>query len=510
MIEVKASWLMLVSSTLGAVAGLGAASGAPAAAGQIAIDFGITIRTWDGFGVNYIEGGHTADPEREYEDYGGFSRLAESRRQEVMDLLYGPLTGDLADLGMGLALHKIFLDPHHQAAPDGAFVGPSKSTEMSRYFLLEAAKRLKARGRTLDVLTTYYGVPAWATTTGKFHWRDVAPERYEPLAAYMAKWIVYLRRDLLAAEFASTVRVRAAAVTNEGEFPERWNEDGSPKPATDYNAYWPPAALAKFLPILRAALERHGVGDIKVMPTETAGWDYLGLTRGGERIASTLLGDPAARASIGIVGGHSFGSSGAPGAHAVGVFRGALGEHLQAWTTSHDWKTGDLAFAELTRRQVYDIGVTGMITWAATKRVAAWEFYTNRPANRQCAVLVNDDGTMTIQSGFYYYKQATRAGQPGMAVALVDERRGGGVRAMAFARNGTTHPDAWVLINPDATSKTVEVALKGTTFRRFEGFRTSGDGRSEGARPIQPLVVGPQQTATYTAPAQSMTTFIGR
>lgn len=501
---------MLVFSSVGVMAGLGLASAAPAPAGQIAIDFGITIRTWDGFGVNYIEGGHTADPEREYEDYGGFSRLSESQRQQVMDLLYGPLHGDPADVGLGLALHKIFLDPHHQAAPDGAFVGPSKSTEMSRYFLLEAAKRLKARGRTLDVLTTYYGVPAWATTTGRFHWRDVAPERYEPLAAYMAKWIVYLRRDLLGAEFANTVRVRAAAVTNEGEFPERWNEDGSPKPATDYNAYWPPAALAKFLPILKAALERHGVGDIKIMPTETAGWDYLGITRGGERIASTLLGDAAARASIGIVGGHSFGPSGAPGAHAVGLFRGALGEHLQAWTTSHDWKTGDLVFAESTRRQLYEVGATGVITWAVTKRVAAWEFYTNRPANRQCAVLVNDDGTMTIQSGFYYYNQATRAGQPGMAVAAVDERRGGGVRAMGFARNGTAHPDAFVLINPGAGEVRLEVALTGTEATVFEGFRTVGDGRREGAAPIGAIPLGAQQTIRYTAPAQSVTTFIAR
>jgi hypothetical protein len=477
-------------------------------AAKVMIDFSRTLRAWDGFGLNYIEAGHTADPEKDYEDYGGFSRLSEAKRQEIMDLLYGPLDPKQPDHGLRLGLHKIFLDPHHQSAPDAPFVGANRITEMSRYFMWEAAKRLKARGQRMEVLTTYYGAPAWATSTGKFHWRDINPERMRDLADYMSKWVVYLRREVKERGFEDVLRISAVGVTNEGEFPERWNDDGSPKPGNDYNLFWPTTTLAKFLPVLAASLKDHGVGDALIMPTETGGWDFFAMTRMGDPVASTLLRDPAARASIGIIGSHSFGPSTGPGAAALGMFRGVKGEDLRAWTTSHDWRTGDLALAESTRVQVREIGVNGIITWAATKRVADWQRYTNRPPNPQCAVLVNDDGTTRIQSGYYFLKHTSLAGQPGMAVAWLEERPSRGVRALAFSGARSGQADAFVLMNPTAGPLPVEVQISGSAAKGFRTVRTV-EGLPEGEvwRQLGATLRGADGVLRYLAPARSITTF---
>ncbi len=485
-----------------------AAGAAETAAGRVAIDFGANVRTWDGFGLNYVEGGHTADPERDYQDYGGFSRLGEATRQEVMDLLFGPVDGRKADDGLRVGLHKIFLDPHHQAAVAAPFVGASASTAMSRYFLFEAAKRLKARGRSIEVVTTYYGVPAWATSTGKFHWRDMNPDRAKALADYMTNWIAYLRGELAARGFAETVRIRAASLTNEGEARERWNEDGSPQPKRDYNLHWPSKTIAAFLPVLAESLRAGGQQQIALMPCETAGWDGLAEAQ-GDRIAATLMGDSVALKHIGLLGGHSFGRSGAPGAEAIAQFRRAKGDALRAWTTSHDWQKGDVAFAEHTRAQIYDIGVTGIITWAATKRLSEWQRYTLRPPNPQCAVLINEDGTTRVQSGYSFYKQFTRAGQPGMAVAEVRAEAGKDLRVAAFARNGTSHADAFVVINLGEMAHAVEVTVTGTAATRFRAHRTSGDASAEAFKDVGIVECSADGRLRYTSPPKAVTTFFG-
>jgi len=475
------------------------------------IDFGAGLRTWDGFGLNYVESAHSADPETDYEDYGGFSTLPEASRQQIMDLLYGSLGASDPDKGLRVSLHKIFLDPFHQLTANGPFVGPSTSSRMSRYFLVEAAKRLRTRNRSMDLVTTYYGVPAWATTARIFLWRDVDPARFEPLAEYMADWISYLRSELLGSAFTGTVDPRYASLTNEGESARRWNADGSPQPKRDYNAYWPARSIAEFLPVLANTLQRHGLDGIRLMPCETAGWDWLDVTTEGDPIAEALLADPVARRHIGVLGGHSFSRSGPVGAAVVARFRREFGDGLRAWTTSHDWRKGDVGFAEHTRRQIYEIGVTGIITWAATKRLSDWERYTGRPANPQCAILIKDDGTTQVQSGYYFYKQFTWAGQPGMSVAAVDDRAAGGLTAAAFGSNGTRHPAAFVVINPKSEGRVVRIVLAGGDSQEFQAFRTC-DGLAEGEAFKNIGIHSADATGAmlYHAPAKSATTFLAK
>ena len=80
-------------------------------AADITVDFAAKLQPWHGFGVNYVETAQTRDYDKWPQDFGGFSKLTEAQRHELMDALYGPD-------GLGLALHKIFLDPWAQATPD--------------------------------------------------------------------------------------------------------------------------------------------------------------------------------------------------------------------------------------------------------------------------------------------------------------------------------------------------------------------------------------------------------
>jgi hypothetical protein len=48
--------------------------------------------------------------------------------------------------------------------------------------------------------------------------------------------------------------------------------------------------------------------------------------------------------------------------------------------------------------------------------------------------------------GYYYYKQVCRAGQQGMAVAGL-RSNDSLVGLIAFARNGTENPDAFLVLN---------------------------------------------------------------
>ena len=47
------------------------------------VDFSRKLRTWDGFGVNYVETCQTYDNVRNPQDYGGFSTLSEEKKAEM-------------------------------------------------------------------------------------------------------------------------------------------------------------------------------------------------------------------------------------------------------------------------------------------------------------------------------------------------------------------------------------------------------------------------------------------
>ena len=53
------------------------------------VQFDRILRSWDGFGVNYVEAAQTRDYVNEPQDYGGFSTLSEASRKEIITLIFG-------------------------------------------------------------------------------------------------------------------------------------------------------------------------------------------------------------------------------------------------------------------------------------------------------------------------------------------------------------------------------------------------------------------------------------
>ncbi len=111
-------------------------------------------------------------------------------------------------------------------------------------------------------------------------------------------------------------------------------------------------------------------------------------------------------------------------------------------------------------------------------------------------------GTYEVLRGYYYYKLLSRAGQPGMAVArtmAMDSE----VAVIAFARNGTKHPDAFTLVNL-GNDKRIAVAVRGSGSDTFAAFRTTDDkDRYESLGRLK--LAG--DTLIYEAPGPSATTF---
>jgi hypothetical protein len=125
--------------------------------------------------------------------------------------------------------------------------------------------------------------------------------------------------------------------------------------------------------------------------------------------------------------------------------------------------------------------------------------------NPGTAFRVGEDGAYEVLRGYYYYRLLSRAGQPGMAVArtmAMDSE----VAVIAFARNGTKHPDVFTLINL-GKDKRIAVKVLGSGSDTFEAFRTADE--KDRYQPLG-LVKLEGDTLLYGAPAQSAATFFAK
>lgn len=438
---------------------------------EASVDFSKTLQVWHGFGVNYVETAQTRDYGQWPQDFGGFSKLTEAQRQEFMDALYGPE-------GLGLALHKIFLDPWGQASADAQYEF-ERTSKWSRYFLREAMQRTKAQGRELRVLTTLYGPPAWATKQKKLLARDFDPAQADALARYMAAWVKFLKDK-------EGVQVEFLSLSNEAKDATFFTDDGmGPKGNSDYNLAWKENEMIDMMRRMRVLLP-----EIGFTPTEPTGWDganYYPFTRTKE------LCD-----ALGIVAAHSFGRSDQWGPDFV---KKALEKKpgLPVWTTSHDWRKGGVDFALHTHSQIYTVGVNGIITWQVSKDLSEW-----RPAPKNPnAAIMQKDGSLALAHPYHFLKQMSRAAQPGMAVAQAkaDHEK---LRLMAFASNGTRHPNALVLINSGESAASLHVAIAGTSAALWQARRTSETG--DQWRALDPIKPRQDQSIVTELPARSVTT----
>lgn len=468
---------------------------------KVSVDFGKELQDWDGFGVNYVETCQTRDYAKQPQDYGGFSRLNEVKRQQILQQIFG-------EDGLKPGLVKMFLDPFHEGMTDSEndnedpfIIDPSRfdhktTTKWMRYFVREGLALTRARGADLSIITTLYGPPAWCTKQKFIRGRDLDPVKKYEIAEYITAWLRYLR-------FEEKFPVNFVSLHNEGEDFIRWPVDGKDAgwEGHDYNLYWPPPQVAEFIPLLREMLDKQELGTVGVSPGETTSWDRF--VEWGYAFA--IANDPKAAGNLGLITSHGFlGASGRwYGTHnKLGIDLLHLQRpELHAWTTSISWGKMDVSFLTDLLGQIYTAGVNGCIPWACIQS-SAWKGGDPNPG---CAFFVNDNGEVVTRAGYYYYKQITRAGQPGMKVAAVSSSDES-IKLAAFARNKTKNPDAFLLVNTSATERKLDISIKNCSAVQFDAYRTSGNEMYQPIGSFSPE----KDTLQLNAPPLSVTTFYGK
>jgi hypothetical protein len=458
----------VLTATL-AVGGTGSAFEAGEPGVYASVDFANPIREWDGFGVNYVELAQSPDYDEWPQEYGGFSLLSDEERQEILDMIFG-------EDGLEPGIVKMFFDPFQQEEPGGPF-DHERTTKWMRYFVREGLKKTRARGADLSIITTLYGPPAWATKQKFIRGRDLDPAQEENLARYMTAWVQYLREE-------EAFPVDYLSLHNEGDSPNRWPDDGrSGNIGTghDYNAWWRPWTVADFIPTLRHVLDEAGLEEVGITPGETTVWRNFS----DQRYDWALLDNPEAFEDLALVTSHGFGSADAIRSTGIDLLR-AFRPELHAWTTSMSWAGMDVESLDLIRLNIYKAKVNAVIPWAAVQTLT----WVGGDPNPGTAFRVSEDGDYDVLAGYWFYKQVSRAGQPGMAVAPVTTTSDSLVELIGFDSNGTKHPDAVVVLNKARWgSQPIRVRVLGTDATSFHAYLTTGDlekkHSDEGSLPVE-------------------------
>jgi len=468
------------------------------------VHFDEIIRPWDGFGFNYVETAQTLNYKTDKQEYGGFSLLDETEKQEIINMIFG-------EDGLKVGLIKMFHDPWHQETPNSEFDHKS-STENMRYFVREGLKKTRENGRDLQVITTLYGPPPWATKQKFLRGRDFDPEMKEELATYMIDWVKFLREE-------EGFPVSYYSFHNEGEDWWRWpadGKDGNIGHGHDYNMYWPPELVVEYVKYLRDRLDAEGLGMVGTANGEPSNW-FRFSTWG---YADALYRDEEAIQKLGIIVSHGFYSGGYRsrwfGPHTsqgIALLREKRPD-LKAWVTSTSWSNMDAKNIKEMHGNIYDSQVNGIIPWAGIQRPVQWVGGDPNPGS---AFTVHEDGTYEVRRGYYFYKQISRAGQPGMAVVRtmsMDSQ----IAIIGFSSNGTENSDAVIVVNWSDDHKKVALNVSGSRSMNFEGYMTTeGDKNSEGkliGNGLNYEGIGEfkiqSDMIVFESPKGSVTTFFGK
>lgn len=471
------------------------------------IRFDCPLRPWNGFGVNYVQSAQTRDYTMYQQDYSGFSFASEENRRKVMEMIFG-------EDGLRPGLTKLFLDPFHEgmtrAGNDNE--DPFKinlngydhtsSTEWIRYFNREGLRMMNDWGGSFISIATLYSPAPWMTKQKYVLGRDADPvEKYE-MAEYMASWVKYLIE-------IEGIPLKYLSFHNEGDAYYRWPRDGSNpgEDHRDYNMYWPPEQVAEFLKITREVLDANDMQDVGLSPGETQNWyrfDMWGYAR-------AVVDDPLALENLDLMTSHSFANTDIPNSVYYGDYR-STGQDLihrykpevPVWVTSIPWTEGP-DFVENIRRDIYECKANGLIPWALVAGEKEWlgsgGEYNDGSMDKP--FLIWKDGSLEISDRYYYYKQLSRAGQPGMHVAEVislDPAMG----AIAFKGTDSVHQDAFVLINKSNTNRKISLFIHGSDSSDFRVYRTC---KGEEYKDLGTVSPSPEGVMIYESPARSVTTF---
>lgn len=472
----------------------------------IHIRFDCPLREWHGFGVNYVETAQTRDYSLYQQDYSGFSFASEETRQLIMEMIFG-------EDGLRPGLTKLFLDPFHEGLTktkndnmdpmriDLSGYDHKTTTRWIRYFNREGLKMMQQWGGTFSSIATLYGPAPWMTKQNYVLGRDVDPdERYE-MAEYMASWAKYLLE-------VEGIPVKYISFHNEGDAYYRWPRDGSNpgEDHRDYNMYWSPEQVVDFLKITREVLDSNDLQDVGLSPGETQTWyrfDQWGYAR-------AIVDDSDALENLDLMTSHSFANTDIPNSVYYGDYR-STGQDLihlhkpgvPVWVTSRPWADGP-DFVESIRRDIYECKSNGLIPWALVSGDQEWLGSDGKykDGSMDKAFAIHRDGTVSVTDNYYYFKQVTRAGQPGMKVAeVINLDPALGVLAFKAVKPG--QQNAFVLINKSDESKQVKIHLHGTLESSYAIHRTMSGEQYKKLKALDSR----GGLITYDCPARSVSTF---
>jgi hypothetical protein len=420
--------------------------------------------------------------------------MNQQKREEIIDMVFG-------ENGLKVSLVKMFLDPFHQNMSGGKYDHKGSTANM-RMFVRMGLDKTRSLGGNLQIITTLYGPPAYMTLQKVMRGRDLDPNHKIDLANYLIDWARFLKEQ-------ENFPVKYISLHNEGEDWERWpwdGKDGNIGSGHDYNLYWPAEQVCDFLKLMRPMLDKSGLKDISVTNGEPSNWYRFSFWGYPEAIARNT----DALKNLGIITSHAFYKGGYDtrwyGSHTnVGIsYLRSYRPELHAWVTSTSWSGMDSRFVKEIWGNIYEAQVNALIPWAGIQRPPLW--ISNDP-NPGCAFKVSEDGSYEVQNGYYFYKQVTRAGQPGMKVAYtmaLDSE----LPVIAFSGNGTKNKDAFVVTNTNLSiEKLLVISIKGQKSLKFEGYRTNG--KDEKYKQIGEVQVS-DGVMFYIAPPNSVTTFFAK
>jgi O-glycosyl hydrolase len=369
-----------------------------------------------------------------------------------------------------------------------------------RYFVEGGLKRSEQREQPLDIITTLYGPPPWATVQKTLNGRDLDPAQDENLAVYLIDWVQWLKKNNYPVKFIS--------LHNEGEKPHGWAHDGymAVDKIFDYNCFWPPQKIAEFINFLREKMNQSGLDDIGVTPGEASNWSNFTNRFYDYYLVTT----PGALDNCALITSHGFGgNTGTQTPAGLAYIRRARPE-LKAWVTSCSWGREDSFLTDQMILGINNVKINAIIPWAVCQVPSQW--YEGVDCNPAPPVQISEDGTYEVKSTYYYYKHFTRSGKRGMAVAPVALSQYSGIDSVAFAANGTSNPDSFILVNSNRwATKKMAVTVNGSSSTRFtarRSWRKYGLKLMEKYNDIGELTLD-NGMLFYEAPPDSVTTFFG-
>jgi hypothetical protein len=334
---------------LGGAVALGSSSPAAAdSATTIAIDGSSPGRTFDGVGALSA---------------GASSRLLidypEPQRSQLLDYLFKP------GYGAALQILKVEIggDTNSTDGTEPSHMHSSGDLSCSRGYEWWLMEQAKARNPNIKLSALAWGAPGWVGAGRQTVWTD-------QFIDYLLSWLGCAEQHHLSIDYLGG-----------------WNEKG-------FDAGW----YVK----LRAALDSHGYGDIKIVADDSFNWN----------VVNALQTDPAFAKAVDVVGQHYvcgyLGSyTDCPSPQAAQDLNKPLWASEQG---SEPYDTGAAPLARAINRQYVDGRMTGTVNWSLE-----WSAYAGLPFPGDGLLLANEpwSGHYVIGPSVWAAAQTTQFTQPG-------------------------------------------------------------------------------------------------